>query len=731
MSPLLKIVPLILYTVSLVTSLPIISKPLENNPDHLVWEALLTIDTRNTDPDKTRKVPKSIFITPNLNESKIPCPTGHKLGPDGKCYKTLNIDPLDILKTQIASLFNRNRTTIEYDEYDYSDYGESTESMSGDTSGTIGRYDVPLSLGFADEHHQTASRFPTRVIKDDSRIVLGINYADEKYKQTVDIADNGAPKSYNIHTERSALGESSTAITALTPMSIHSSNSSTEATATDSTTVPTDDETTSTDTSSLRTSEYSSVTIDYVHEIITEHFDAATDSNSMASTKMSNTENYSSTSSMMQTENLSPTIEIESETVPNLDILDKIFINGTNHTEIETKSAYEASENENKSNSSINNGNLSSTEETSTVPSNITLNHRFAISTATTSTSIHEHNAAVEQTSLTPLSKATEKNDEIVISSSTPTQTTSFGSMSSSSVTSAHAENNTPSINHTREIYPAIRNSIVSGIDDVHEIEIIKKDEKFLSADDIDYDDDDIGNSHGGNDGRNFTARLADESLFQGNSMALNTKYETINTSDEIDNNVNKSESYNDKGEIKSSANMGIATQLDTDTIIGDGAATTEDIFDFTKKENEDHLNIKNDEVFNTTPMDVNVSGDRDETSIASEITATAYPQSSSIYTTLINSLHSTHPVTKRSDGENGTIVVQTGNSNDDLYRIGATTKNENDDDYDIESTVSQSPLNTKQNITNAADARSDQNIRLGKNCYLKNYLDHYYIMCT
>lgn len=139
-----------MYVVCCVHTLPIISKPLEKNPDHLVWEALLAIDTHRSD-DKTRKIPKSIFITPNLNESKGNCPPDHKLGPDGKCYKTLKIDPLVILKTQIESLFKRNRTaTTEYDEdYDYSEYGESTESMSSISNG---QYTVPLSLGFASEN---------------------------------------------------------------------------------------------------------------------------------------------------------------------------------------------------------------------------------------------------------------------------------------------------------------------------------------------------------------------------------------------------------------------------------------------------------------------------------------------------------------------------------------------------------------------------------------------------
>lgn len=161
---------LCMYMVSLASSLPIISKALDDNPDHLVWETYLNNDPPRSDSDKTRKIPKSIFITPNLNESKGNCPPDHKLGPDGRCYKTLQIDPLLMLKKQIESLLKNNRTaTTEYeDDYDYSEYGESTESMNSN-----GQYTVPLSLGFgSDNRIPQQTTFPNlnRVVKDDSHV---------------------------------------------------------------------------------------------------------------------------------------------------------------------------------------------------------------------------------------------------------------------------------------------------------------------------------------------------------------------------------------------------------------------------------------------------------------------------------------------------------------------------------------------------------------------------------
>lgn len=154
---------LLLYAAGdFVCGLPITSTPLESNPDHLAWDALLSINTGYSDHEEARKIPKSIFITPNLNDSKVTCKPGYKLGSDGKCYKTNNfaIDPLDILKTQIESLFNGNKekptTNVEYEDYDYDAY-DATDSNEP--------FHVPLSLSFADEQPQQADeKKPTELL---------------------------------------------------------------------------------------------------------------------------------------------------------------------------------------------------------------------------------------------------------------------------------------------------------------------------------------------------------------------------------------------------------------------------------------------------------------------------------------------------------------------------------------------------------------------------------------
>lgn len=245
---------LCIHMVTLVSTLPIISKPLEDSPDHLVWEALLTVDTHHSD-DKTRKIPKSIFITPNLNESKGNCPPDHKLGPDGRCYKTLKIDPLVILKTQIESLLKKNRTaTTEYDEdYDYSEYGESTESMSSN-----GQYTIPLSLGFGSENRIPLQQLPqttfpnlNRVVKDDAHVAPAMHITNEKMNQPFLVSTTGLDMGSEDFSIESKSPESSSSVA--TASSILPS--STKMTATLETTTTSASSSSSSSSSSINTTE--------------------------------------------------------------------------------------------------------------------------------------------------------------------------------------------------------------------------------------------------------------------------------------------------------------------------------------------------------------------------------------------------------------------------------------------------------------------------------------------
>lgn len=152
---------LLLYAViNPVLSLPITSTPLEDNPYHLSdWDAQLSVADYRNEYEEVRKIPKSIFITPHLNESA--CRPGYRLDSDGKCRRIADftVDPNDILKTQLASLFMGHNAggpssaaaaaaaaaqqPSYEDDYDY-DYDSSPDSSNK------GPFHVPLSIGFGD-----------------------------------------------------------------------------------------------------------------------------------------------------------------------------------------------------------------------------------------------------------------------------------------------------------------------------------------------------------------------------------------------------------------------------------------------------------------------------------------------------------------------------------------------------------------------------------------------------
>ncbi|XP_035897989.1 mucin-17 isoform X1 [Anopheles stephensi] len=134
-------------------ALPITSKPLDNNPDHLTWEAAwLSEDSRAPMPlgGKSKKItPKSIFITPFLNSyNTSACPPDYKVDYNGKCIQVVSINTADILVTKLQSLFSQhgdggsNGGTGE-DDYDY-DY---------DSTGPF-HVNLPLSIDLPPEPPQ-------------------------------------------------------------------------------------------------------------------------------------------------------------------------------------------------------------------------------------------------------------------------------------------------------------------------------------------------------------------------------------------------------------------------------------------------------------------------------------------------------------------------------------------------------------------------------------------------
>lgn len=162
----LQLVLLLLYAIGLASTLPITSTPLEDNPDHLAnWDAHLTFaDNRNYGgyeyEYEVRKIPKSIFITPHLNEST--CKPGYRLAKDGKCrpINNINLDPDDILKTQLVGFLGQttnNKPSVDYsDDYEYDESPQETQ----------GPYHVPLSVSFGDSAALTASSSSSSPFRD-------------------------------------------------------------------------------------------------------------------------------------------------------------------------------------------------------------------------------------------------------------------------------------------------------------------------------------------------------------------------------------------------------------------------------------------------------------------------------------------------------------------------------------------------------------------------------------
>lgn len=126
----------------LAAGLPITSKPLDNNPDHLTWEAAwLSGDSRPGIGGKAKKItPKSIFIAPQLNGfNGSLCPPDMKVDYNGKCIQVQsNINPADIVLTKLQSLLGDGGGVSNAggsEDYDY-EY---------DTSGPF-QVNLPLSI---------------------------------------------------------------------------------------------------------------------------------------------------------------------------------------------------------------------------------------------------------------------------------------------------------------------------------------------------------------------------------------------------------------------------------------------------------------------------------------------------------------------------------------------------------------------------------------------------------
>lgn len=126
-------------------SLPITSKPLASNPDHLPYDTQFAIKSFPME-DVRPKIAKSIFIAPSFSMSSPPtCQPGYTLKHE-KCHRdNIQVDAQAMLLQQALGAFE----SFPHDdgdngptEYDYVD-----DSSSSDT----GPYHVPLTLSFGSD----------------------------------------------------------------------------------------------------------------------------------------------------------------------------------------------------------------------------------------------------------------------------------------------------------------------------------------------------------------------------------------------------------------------------------------------------------------------------------------------------------------------------------------------------------------------------------------------------
>lgn len=99
------------------------SRPLNDRPNELAWQAWLLVDSQNNNHGETdrRITPKSVFIAPNLgdNGSLPDCAEGYRSDPMGRCIKFVKVDQaahLDFLLQRLNEMYATNPSEEVDDE---------------------------------------------------------------------------------------------------------------------------------------------------------------------------------------------------------------------------------------------------------------------------------------------------------------------------------------------------------------------------------------------------------------------------------------------------------------------------------------------------------------------------------------------------------------------------------------------------------------------------------------
>lgn len=167
------------------------SRPLNDRPSELAWQAWLLVDSQNNNGEPDRKItPKSVFIAPNIgdNHSLPDCAEGYRSDPMGRCIKFVKVDEaahLDFLLQRLNEIYATNPSE-ELDDDD-----------SKPTSGPL-QVNIPLGGGLATEEDFKANSeiaiivaptnedFDEEKLDDDEKVILNKRTKDneEELSQT-------------------------------------------------------------------------------------------------------------------------------------------------------------------------------------------------------------------------------------------------------------------------------------------------------------------------------------------------------------------------------------------------------------------------------------------------------------------------------------------------------------------------------------------------------------------
>ncbi|XP_055390377.1 serine-rich adhesin for platelets [Condylostylus longicornis] len=179
--------------ITTINCLPVTSKPIENTPEHLAWEAWIMLPPPANSERHRKIMPKSIFVLPtNINnknshnlpvpQPQIQCPPGYRVD-NSKCIPTISINRDQLLIDQLSNLLpvSMKPEDSSYDDYDYDYTNGDTINYDLDMLQTYNKQQSPPLI------NNNPNTF--RVTEKDSE-PLKINFSLDKFSIAKDENQN-------------------------------------------------------------------------------------------------------------------------------------------------------------------------------------------------------------------------------------------------------------------------------------------------------------------------------------------------------------------------------------------------------------------------------------------------------------------------------------------------------------------------------------------------------------